>query len=166
MTLFSDNNRDAIVEPLIASIDNVLSQVGFTQSSRGEWERKSNWKLEEIDLRIREMSSQGLQPAFRVAIPRSDVSPLGDKYRYIAEVKLPQIIDKSAHPSAHISFPSFGFQTGRFVAKMASNIQRSLHWFQQFETPDLCKKNLKLFIKPGCPAYVDAEMVLDKVYPK
>jgi len=56
----------------------MASRAGFRQTDHGEWERDSQWKVEEIDLRLREVSLRGLQPALRVAIPRSEPSPLGD----------------------------------------------------------------------------------------
>src|ERR1043166_3639623 len=96
MSFFGNKVRGDVLKALIPALNSTLSLAGFNQIDAGEWERNSKWKIEEIDLRLREVTRRGLQPAFRVAIPRLDSSPVGDKYRYLAETKLPRILDSSA----------------------------------------------------------------------
>jgi len=160
MPASTNKKQERLIDVVIASADRILSAEGFSQSDRGEWQRKSDWKIEEVDLRIRGMQGSRLQPAFRVAIPRSEITAVGDTYRYIAEAKLPQIVDPASKPTAQIVIPRFSFQADRFVKTITSDIEQSLNWFNQFRTPQLCKENLDKFIKPGCPAFLDAEKVL------
>jgi hypothetical protein len=148
---------------LIEEIDKVLSPLGFIRSSDGEWERKCSWKIEQIDLRIGEIRGREFQPAFRVAVLRTNISSVGDNYFYLAEIKLPQLVDPSLRPNAHISIPRFFLQKKRVLSKTVEEVRRSMLWFQQFETPALCKKNLKKFLKPGCPAFVDTNIILDRL---
>lgn len=160
MSIFGEKVREEAVETLIPALDHLLSKVGFKQTERGEWERDSTWRVDEVDLRLRDVTRYGLQPAFRVAIPRSDVSQAGDTYRYLAESKLPRILHASAAVDASIPLPKLGLQIRRFVEGFVTDINAALPWFEQFATPEACKANLAKFIKPGCPAYIDAEKLL------
>jgi len=163
MSIFGERIRKEAVDSLITSLDRLLPRSGFKQSDRGEWTRKAGWKIEEVDLRVDDMSREGLQPAFRVAIPTLDISPVGDTYEYIAEEKLPRIIDPSVAAGTRIPIPSLGHQVDRFITQLSGDFERGLRWFDQFATPELFKANLAKFVRPGCPAYLNAEQFLNSV---
>ena len=77
MKLFAKGVQQDALDSLIKGADQMLTPVGFQSSAPGEWTRKASWKREEVDLRLQGISSLGLQPAFRVALPRTSTSPVG-----------------------------------------------------------------------------------------
>ena len=139
MNFFGEKVQKEAIQSLIVSTDRVLSEAGFEQIAPGDWKRKFSWKFEEVDLRVCHLSWRGLQPSFRIAIPRSDLSPVGDSFEFLAEEKLPRIIDPDLLPGAQIVIPSLGFLVSQFVALITTDIKRGLRWFDQFATPELCQ---------------------------
>ena len=114
-------------------------------------------------MRVARISTQGIQPAFRVALPRPEKPAVGDLYRYIAEIKLPQIVDPNVSPAKHIPLPDVEFQKEQFIKHFINDLKQAMSWFEQFATPELVKANLGKFIKPSSPAFVDSEFFLSSL---
>ena len=163
MSLFGEAVRREALKILVPKVDHVLSAAGFKQTDLGEWERDSKWKIEEVDLRLSKVTRLGLQPALRVAIPRSDASLIEEKYHYLAEIKLPRILDSTAPVDACIALPKLGYQVQKFVDHFTLNIKAALSWFEQFATPEGCQASLGKFLKPGCPVDLNAEQFLNRL---
>ena len=144
---------------LVRAVDEMICPIGFNQTDRNEWERKGAWKIEEIDLGVKEGLHYRVLPSFRILLPRTRVSELGDEYQYIAQDNVCKVLrpDKNAE---YVKVPRVSLGAGRFVRSIVTDIKSALPWFDQFATPELCKANLGKFLKPGCPAYVDAEEFL------
>lgn len=145
------------IDSLIGPVNELLRCSRFFTIDRGEWQRKVVWRCDEVDLRIRDVNRKGIQPALRVAIPQVKESDDDDDLVYIAEAKLPRIINPSAPAGEHIALPILHFGIRRFVEHFVQDLESALLWFDQFATPALCRSNLPKFIKPGCPAFLKAD---------
>jgi hypothetical protein len=148
---------------LVCEVDLFLKPSGFRQSRKYVWQRDLSWKIEEIDLVLKGATRKHILPSFRVLIPLIKPSELGDQFQHMAQVNLARLLRPDSGPEFDTVVPSISFRQAEFVRSVISDISTSLAWFDQFATPSQCKESLAKYLKPGCPAFLDAMDYLDSM---
>jgi hypothetical protein len=80
---------------------------------------------DEIDLRLEAIWRRRLEQSFRVAIPRMSRSGEGETHQYLAETKLPRIIDPTGKIGAYITMPLLRFRIPRFVEQLTADVPKT-----------------------------------------
>lgn len=160
MISFGGRAQDEALAALIAETDRIVIPLGFLTNSFGHWTRQSGWKTEEIDLVVKGGTLRYILPSFRFLLPLTKPSPSGKTQHYIAQANVARILRPDDGPDFDVKVLSAGFGKRRFVRSVVSDISNALSWFEQFSTPKICKAHLAKFLKPDCPAYVEAENYL------
>jgi hypothetical protein len=163
MIAFGSKAQNHALSALVKRAEDVLNPLGFKKQGLGEWIRQSCWKAEEIDLVIKGGTLKHVLPSFRVLIPLTTVSPSGEAHQHIAQINIARMLRPNAGPDFDVKVPNISFRTNGFVKSIMADITAALPWFDQFASPAACKASLAKYLKPGCPAYVDAEKYLDSV---
>lgn len=163
MVSFGSKAQQQALDALRSAVDLELGPISFGRTDEWNWRRKAPWRIDEIDLVVKGGTSKHILPSFRVLLPRTRPSEFGDDYHHIAQVNVARLLRPSSGPDFDISVPASGFGKERFVRSVVLDIKAALSWFEQFATPEVAKASLGKFLKPGCPAYLDAEQYLDSL---
>lgn len=155
--------QQLVLTAVAGAVESILIQNGFLKSGNWEWQRRLEWRIDEVDLVVEEGLNSRLLPTFRVLLPRTKVSEFGEQYQHIAQINVARLLRPDQGPHFEVRLPATTLGQDKLVDSVSSDINRALPWFQQFATPELCRKNLERFLRIGCPAYLDAEHFLDSI---
>lgn len=163
MISFGNKAQQQSLDSLVSAVDLVLRSTGFQKAGKWTWRRKTPWRIEEIDLVVKGGTSKHILPSFRVLLPRTKPSELGEEFQHIAQVNVARVLRPDAGPEFDTVVPSLSFGQEKFVRSVVADIEAAFPWFEQFSTPESCKTSLVKFLKPDCPAYLDAVRFLDSL---
>lgn len=155
-------DRNKVVQELVVELDEILNRNGFTKSAARKWIRRISWREDEVDIVIRGMECEEVLPSFRVAIPK--YRPLADENsQYIAQINISRWLRPHEGPDFNMQVPAAGWAVRSFIKRVSAEVVAALPWFDEFTTPEKCSEHLQKYLKPGCPAYEDAQLFLNGV---
>lgn len=163
MISFGSKAQQQTLDVLVAALDAILRPLVFERSDGYIWRRKTTFRVDEIDLVLKGGTFKQLLPSFRVILPRTKPSQFGDEFQHIAQINIARYLRPGAGPEFDSPIPSVSLTRDKFVHSIVSDINTALPWFEQFSTPESCRSSLVKFLKPGCPAYLDAEQFLNSL---
>jgi hypothetical protein len=155
MVIFGEKMRGHALKTLIMAVNDLLDPLGFRKTDSEEWRRNFDWKIEEIDLNSK--ASLWLLPTVRLLLPKLRSSSPSESHHYVAQANIGRFLHPHDGPDFDIKVPSVGFRVDPFVRTTVADINAALSWFNQFALPEDCMASLSKYLKPGCPAYHEAE---------
>jgi len=137
MFSFGSKEQQQALDALVAATNAVLRPVGFEKAGKWEWQRKTAWRIDEVDLVVKGGTSKHLMHSFRVLLPRTKPSQFGDKYQHIAQINVAQAVASHGgsgvrHNSSIFEFRQgqvcafcrFGYQLGTTLVRTVCNTER------------------------------------------
>ena len=153
MSLFSFNwnNQQNALAALTDQLNHLLGHHGFQRVSKREWERNREWIIDGVYLSVRQAPTWDFDAHLITYLP---YTPPDNEW------KEPRLIHAQAngatfvgHDDAFIKLPKFSLQISGFVKRTVQEIEHSLTWFDQFDTPSQCLADVDRIHKPGCLAH-------------
>lgn len=143
------------LELLTSGLDGLLGKHGFKRTDKREWRRIFPWKTDVIDLEIAEAPSWEVNVRFMVVMPAHGSSlAKGFPFQTFAFGNAATIAGRK---SAYVRLPLFSFATRRFLKSLLSDVEKSLGWFELYDTPEKCFSELPQLHKPKSQAFVDLQ---------